>query len=283
MSPDAVSVALRALGFVALLQSAGSAIFVCLFRRSLGASARAIRRLGIWSAALALPVLLGQLLLEAARMAGELGGVLDWTLQRLVLISPVGATCAARLLGLALIALGLATRGRRTLLASGAGSLIAAASFALMGHTAVHPDRLLLAPVLVTHVLIAGFWLASIPALYLATRLDPGHQAGRLIEAFSRVAVWVVPLLALAGLLMACALVRQRAVFGQPYGWLLLGKALGFSALLGLAAANRWRFGPAAVLGAPRALRRSLLAEYLLLLGILAATATMTSLFSPQG
>jgi len=51
---------------------------------------------------------------------------------------------------------------------------------------------------------------------------------------------------------------------------------------MGLAAANKSRLGPAVALGKPRAFRQALVSEYALIVGVLAITATMTSLFSPN-
>lgn len=282
MSPDSLSVALRAVSFVALLQGAGIAIFVALFRPPLGRAESEIRRLGIWSAAAALPLLLSQLVLEAARMAGEFAGVLDWSLQRMAFTSAAGAAFAARVAGVILLLAGLSGSGRSAQVTGCGGSLLAAGSFALMGHTSVHAHRWLLAPALIAHVLIAAFWLGAIPALYVATVREAADTAGRLIERFSEAAVWIVPLLAVAGGVMALALVPRLAVFEQPYGGLLLGKITGFTMLIGLAAANRWRLGPAVALGTRRAFKRSLAAEYVLIVSVLAATATMTSLYSPE-
>lgn len=282
MSPDILSVTLRAVSFVALLQGAGIAIFIALFRPLLGRAESEIRRVGVWSAAVALPLLLSQLLLEAARMAGEFAGVFDWSLQRMVFTSAAGAAFDARGVGVVLILAGLSRSGPMAQLLGCAGSLLAATSFALMGHTAVHPYRSLLAPALMSHVLVAAFWLGAIPALYLAALREAADLAGRLIEAFSRLALRIVPLLAAAGVVMALMLVPRLAVFAQPYGWLLLGKITGFTLLMGLAAANRWRLGPAVALGARRGLQRSLAVEYLLIVSVLAATATMTSIYSPE-
>lgn len=282
MSPDTLSVLLRALSLVALLQAAGIAVFLGLFSSLLVRATSGIRRLGIWSAAVALPLLLGQLLLEAARMAGEFAGVLDWSLERMVLTSGAGAAFDARASGLVLILVGLSGSGRIARVIGCVGSLLAATSFALMGHTAVHPYRAVLAPALITHVLIAAFWLGAILALYLATVRETSAVAGRLTAAFSRVAVWIVPFLAVVGVVMAVALVPRLAVFSQPYGWLLLGKIFGFAMLMGLAAANRWRLGPAVALGGSAAFKRSLAAEYVVMIAVLAATATMTSLYSPE-
>ena len=282
MSPDTLSVVLRALSFVALLQAAGIAIFVALFGSYVRHSQTTIRQLGVWSAVVAAPLLIGQYLLEPARMAGDLTGIFDPSLQRLAMRSPVAATLAARMVGLALIAVTLA-RGktpRPALLI--AGGLVVALSFSLMGHTAVHPARALLAPALTAHAFIAAFWFGALPALYVATAREPPEGARRLIDAFSRLAIWLVPGLALAGLVMAAVLVRRLAVFGEPYGWLLLAKAVGFGTLMALAAANRARLGPAVALGRTRAFKQSLVAEYALIAAVLAATAVMTALYSPD-
>ncbi len=282
MSPDSLSILLRALSFTALLQAAGIAIFVRLFRPRIIELERDVRRLGKWSAVVAVPLLVGQFLLEAARMAGDLSGVFDSTLQGMALSSPAAATLAVRLLGVALILAGL-SRASATAEALGlGGAILTAASSALMGHTAVHPWRVLLAPTLTTHVLIAAFWFGAIPVLFLATLRETPERAGGLIEEFSRIAIWVVPLQAIAGALMALVLVRRLAVFLEPYGWLLLTKVMGFALLMALAAANRFRLGPTVTLGAAGPFRRSLVAEYLLLAGVFAATATMTSLYSPE-
>lgn len=282
MSPDLLSVALRAASLAALLQGAGIALFLARFGSLLDNAERGIRRLGVWSVVAALPLLLGQFLLEAARMAGEFAGVFDGSLQRVALTSAAGATLAARVAGLILVLAGLLRRGRHARVIGSAGSLLAAASFALMGHTAVDPQRWLLAPALIAHALIAAFWLGAIPALYLVALREPAARAGALVDAFSKVAIWIVPLLAVAGALMAVLLVPNLAVFAEPYGWLLLAKILGFTLLMGLAAANRWRLGPAVAQGATRSFKRSLAAEYLVMLGVLAATAIMTSLYSPE-
>jgi putative copper export protein len=281
VSPDALSVLLGAASFVALLQAAGVALFMALFSQHLDAAGSEIRRLGVRSAAVALPLLAAQLVLEAARMAGEFAGVLDWSLQRMVLGSAASAAFGARVLGAVLVAGGLSASGRPAQLMAYGGCVLVAASFALTGHTAVHPLRWLLAPTLVTHLLVAAFWLGAIPALYLATVREPSDSAGRLIEAFSRLAVWLVPLLAVVGVVMMLALVPGLTVFAQPYGWLLLAKISGFALLMALASANRWRLGPAVARGATLAFKRSLAAEYALIVAVLVATAAMTSLYSP--
>ena len=280
MSPDALSILLRAASFVALLQAAGIPLFMALFSGHLTAAAGEIRSVGVRSAAVAVPLLAAQFALEAARMAGEYAGVLDWSMQRMVLGSAVAAAFAVRVLGAVLIATGLSGRSRPAQAIAYAGVLLVAVSFALSGHTAVHPMRWLLAPALVIHLLVAAFWLGAIAALYLVT-LRETAGAARVIEAFSKVALWIVPLLAVAGVVMVLLLLPGLGAFAQPYGRLLLIKMTGFVLLMGLAAANRWRLGPAVATGATRGFKRSLVVEYLLIAAVLGATATMTTLYSP--
>ena len=98
--PDVVSVILRALSFVLLFQAAGVAIFVAIFGRRLAGSAVPVRRVG--QAAAAAAIVLGRtaLRMEAARMAGEMSGLWDPTLQEMAWHSPARAALICRLLGL---------------------------------------------------------------------------------------------------------------------------------------------------------------------------------------
>jgi putative copper resistance protein D len=62
-------------------------------------------------------------------------------------------------------------------------------------------------------------------------------------------------------------------------------KLAGFAVLMGLAALNKWRLGPAISRGDGTALvkfRRSVAAEAWLIVAVLAATAVMTLFFSPD-
>jgi len=107
---DVLSVTLRALGFVALFQAAGTAVFLALLDQEL-ATEPALRRLGARSAYCAIALLTAQYVLEAARMSGDVTGALDPTLQGLVLHSGTSVALAWRLLGLLLIVMGVWHRG----------------------------------------------------------------------------------------------------------------------------------------------------------------------------
>jgi putative copper export protein len=95
----------------------------------------------------------------------------------------------------------------------------------------------------------------------------------------------MVPAIALAGIAIAVAIVPTWAALWTPYGLLLSGKLLGFAMLMGLAALNKLKLGPALAQGsqaASRALRCSLIVEFVFIASVLAVTATMTAMFSPM-
>jgi putative copper resistance protein D len=282
MSPDALSVSLRALSFVVLLQASGVATFVALHRPYLSGSGTAIRRFGLMSALIAMPVLVAQYLLEAARMADDIRGIFDPSLQRLAWATALAGTLEWRIAGVVLVACALAGVTATRAVLGLIGSAVIAVSFALMGHTSVSAWRPVLAPLLIIHVYVAAFWFGALPALYLVTRREAPDRAGRVIAAFSRYAIRLVPVLAIAGLVMSVILIRRAAVFTEPYGWLLSAKVIGFVALLVLASQNRSRLGPAVAAGKPTGFRRALTAEYVLIAAVLAATACMTTFFSPN-
>ncbi|MDB6158264.1 MAG: copper resistance domain protein [Gammaproteobacteria bacterium] len=277
--PDALSVAFRAVSFVLLLNAAGIPIFIAVFGHLLPDSLPAIAKLG-WGLAIgALVFVAGHHALEGARMAGEMGGVVDPAMQAMTLRSSEGAVFGLRMVGLVLIAVGL----RRGALAVGiTGAILATAAFTLTGHTSVTPYRPAAAALLTFHLLVVAFWLGSLWPLYLVAGREPPHRAAHVIDAFSRVAAWVVPVILLAGVGLTVLLVPSWAVFRQPYGQLLLAKVALFAVLMALATLNKWTFGPACAKGRTRAFKQALAIEYVLICIVLAITATLTTFYSPE-
>jgi putative copper export protein len=285
MLPDVLSVLLRALTYILLLQAAGVALFLARFGRLLSDSREAIRQTGLVSAIAGIVAVIGYFALEAPRMAGEMSGLWDLSLQGVALHSAIGEVFGLRVLGLSVLALALCRGGGDVRATSIVGATLAVAAFLLSGHTAVHPQRWILGPLLATHLLVIAFWFGSLPALYLASRREPVAAAAKIVEAFSAIAVWVVPVILLAGLAMAALLVPSWAVLHRPYGELLLVKTGGFAALMALAAMNKWRLGPGGTSGNQRALlalRASIATEFVLIIGVFTATAVMTMFFSPE-
>jgi copper resistance protein D len=283
--PDLVSVVLRALSFVVLFQAAGTAIFIALFGHRLDRSQAAVRRMGQAAALAGLVLVAGHYGVEAARMAGEMSGMWDPALQEMVWQSPNRAALSCRLFGLLLIAVGLRGGGTRWTITAVGGAVLATGAFMLVGHTSVNVHRAALATLLMLHLLIVAFWFGALGPLYLASLRETPARASELIQRFTALATWLVPLILLAGVTMAALLLPNLAALREPYGRLLIAKVIGFALLMGLAAANRWRLGPGLAEGtiqSERRFRRSVAAEYVLIAAILTMTAVMTAFFSPE-
>jgi len=280
---DIVAVAVRALSFIAMLQAAGIAIFLAVFGRMLSESVSDLRRMGLWSAYAGVLLVCLHQLLEAARMTGELSGALDVSLHARSLSSAIGLANGLRIAGLIAVIAALLFPHRRSVAIGIIGSLLVAAAFTVTGHTSTSPQRWLLAPLLLLHLWVIAFWFGALGPLYRVTQREP-QQAAAIVARFSVIATWLVPSIALVGVVIATMIVPNWQALLEPYGVLLLGKALGFSLLMGLAALNKLRWGPAlgrGDTGAITSLRRSVIAEYGLIVVVIGITATMTALFSP--
>jgi putative copper export protein len=281
---DALSVTLRALSFVALFQAAGIAIFLALADHTLATESE-MRRLGARFAFLAIILVTAQYALEAARMSGDFAGAMDPALQQVVLHSGASVALSWRVVGLTLILVGLRRRGLFRAMLAALGVVLLLGAFTFVGHTAKEGQRWLLSLLLLGHLFAVAFWFGALGPLYLISAREPPAIAARIVQQFSARAVWLVPGLGLAGLGMAVVLLPNLAALRSPYGQLLIAKALGFSALMGLAALNRWRWGPLLAQGAAdnsRAFRRSVAGECGLIVVVLCITAALTMFYSPD-
>ncbi len=309
---DALSATVRALGFIALFQAAGIATFVAIFGGHLVATLASTRRIGIASAIVAALLVAIHLLLEPARMGGELAGALDQELRSLVWHSSITTAAALRVAGLALIIAGLHGFARR----HGAGSQGAESqgsesrawrradarsretvtrrwhsARSLLFHIRwAHVERIAAEPtlqaLLVLHLVVVTFWFGALVPLYRASAGESPSVAGAATEAFSQLAIRVVPILLIAGVALAVLLMPSLdALWATTYGQLLIVKIVAFAALMLLGALNKWRLGPALTRGDPGAaalFRRSLALEYVLISAALSVTAVLTSFYSPH-
>jgi copper resistance protein D len=281
---DVLALALRAASFVAVLQAAGVPMFTALFASGLSKSLPAIEGVGRRSAAVALLLAIAQQAVEPARLAGSLRGVFDPTLQAILLGSPAGMAAATRVLGLALVLTGWWQAHRAAKASAAFGALLVVVSFTLMGHTTSHEPRWPLAGLLILHIAVVAFWLGALVPLRIAITNEDRGAAVDVLTRFSRVAAWLVPLIGVAGGLLAALLLPGLRSLGTPFGLALLAKSAGFAALLGLGALNKWRLVPRLATGGSavaRALQRSILAERLIIVLVLAITALLTGLFAP--
>jgi putative copper resistance protein D len=300
-SADLLSVIFRAASFVLLFQSAGAAMFLAVFGRGAEGALPTIRRLGLISALSAILCSAIYYLLEAARMTGEMSGVFDPSMQRVALVSSTGLALGCRVGGLALIAAGMgkagahgsaagqkaspsAPRGSAVAPIASLGVALVVASFVLTGHLATDAHRFALTVLMVVHVVIGMFWFGSLLPLCLVTARERGALAAQVVESFSSKAAWLVPCIFLAGLVMTAVLVPDLRTFTQPYGEILIAKASLFALLMGLAALNRLRLGPALASDdatATARFRRVVVAELVLICAVLTITAWLTEFYSP--
>lgn len=280
--PDGLALfvwASKAVYLAAALLSAGLAIHVAMGIADRGASRRLHDLAALFSVIAAL--LLGvRLLAINAQLAGSLTHALDETSVSL-LWKVYSAAIVAFSVGALLIVLSALFRSRALALL---GSLVVAASFVLTGH--IHDDSafLVLALILLAHLAIAAFWVAAPISLWPSRRIDQPTLVARM-RGFSRVAVIAVPLLFVAGAVLAVRLTGSiNGMIATGYGQLLLVKIAVATAALGLGAVNRavvTRRLEGDFENGKRLLRRSLAGESLLFLLAIGIVAWITTVVGP--
>jgi copper transport protein len=183
---DAVVIGLRAISFVALFQAAGAALFLALYEQHLTrAPADRLRHVARVAALVALVAAVLHYVLTPARMAGDFGSTFDPTLESLLLRSNAGTAQIVRVVGLAILLLSLDRASKLNKWGMYLGSALALLSFALMGHTTIHPQRWLLTPLLLVHVAVVAVWLGALVGLYVTAR-EEGTASGPIVARFSR-------------------------------------------------------------------------------------------------
>lgn len=259
----AVTVAAGGVGFRLLVAEVPRGLRQGMLAIAAGGAALATLQVGLRGALLAgLPA--DGLLRPAAWRLGS-----GTTLALSLLLSGAGLLgCAASLLG----------TGRGWRAAGGAAAVLTLAGFTFSGHAATAEPRWVTSPALAAHVAVAVFWLGAFWPLRALLR--EGAAASAPVRRFSRLAVPAVALLAAGGGALAAVQVASPAALpGTRYGQLVVAKLLLFAALLGLAAWNRNRLTPALAGGLPGAadwLRRTITAEAVIGVAILAVTAVLT-------
>jgi copper resistance protein D len=280
---DGAWLVLRAAGLVLSLQAIGAALFSARFAWRLEVSSDVVRSSRRRAALATLAVLAAQVLIEPIELGGEAAALFDGVVMRLFLTTSAAALLT-RIAGAACVAWGLRPRARPPYPLALAGSVVMIGSFLLTGHTVAQPRRLALASLLFVHVAIVAFWFGSLRPLRQVVALESRRVASEVLNSFSALAVWLVPVIALAGAALAALLLPDIDGLLRPYGRLLLTKSALFALLMGLAAVNRLRLVPALAAGsgtAPASLRRSIALEYALICVVLAVTAVMSGSFSP--
>ena len=164
------------------------------------------------------------------------------------------------------------------------GGALALWSFAKIGHVP-EVEQIGLRFALLLHLLGGSFWIGILgPLRNLAQQPAHLEQAALLGHRFGQAATVIVPALLLVGLVMAWLILgRFSALYTTGYGLALLVKIGLVGVVLGLAAIHKLRIIPAMQAGdfqAARRLVRSIEIELFVMLGVLAATATLTSVLA---
>jgi copper transport protein len=180
----------------------------------------------------------------------------------------VGACAlAVSLLG---IALPLAARAASLLGIVGTGIALA-----LSGHASAAAPQIVMRPAVFMHAIAVAFWAGALAPLASMLRVPQGTAA---LVRFSRSIPWAVLAIVCSGIVLAVVQVQQpSALVMTAYGRVLSAKLALVVLLLALAAWNRYRVTPAILAklaGARRALRRTIIAEIIIVACIFGLVAS---------
>lgn len=254
------------------------------------------RRALAWAASVMLVAALAGLAVQTAVMAGSLAeGLKPASLGFVIAGTGLGRAYVVRAAaaGVMLAAVLTLRPGPRLWRTAALLGTVICATFAWTGHGAATEGAWgwphLLADIL--HALAACLWIGALGA-FLALALSRAKRAGAhdrglaaALARFARIGALAVGVLVITGLMNSAFLVGWRnmpVLASTAYGELLIIKLVLFAAMLGLAAANRFRLAPSfGRSGERRAVRFSLAAELALGLLILCVVAIMGTLPPP--
>jgi putative copper resistance protein D len=201
---------------------------------------------------------IAQIILLAASMSGsDLSSVDKATVDAVLSAGSLGVAWKVRMAALlvSLLAALFYRRAGMAALTTGVGaSGVALASLAWVGHGTMGDDAagwFHLGADLV-HFLAAGLWLGALvglTSLVFKPIRSAAHLAlcARALSGFARTGTVIVIALLVTGIVNIWTLIGPSAIGtlpATPYGRLLMGKLALFVAMLGLAAANRFRMAP---------------------------------------
>ncbi len=242
-----------------------------------------VRKFAAIFASIGLFITLLSFSLQGAVLTGNLSGMVDRDMLKLLWDIPASNAFKYRLVGLFVLIFGI-MMGRHGLILSVLGGIIALWSFTRIGHVPTQ-KMLVLEISLLAHLLAAAFWIGILMPLHrLSINTETIQQAADLGYNFGVIAAITVPIMILIGVYMSYILLGSFAsLIGSEYGRTLLIKITLVAGLLAISAANKLRFVPALKRGDGMAavhLNNSIKLEWAIFLLILASTATLTSIFA---
>jgi copper transport protein len=279
--PAVASVA-RALFLAGAMVVAGGAIFLLLFHRGDRGTWQRLQPIATLAAVGASIAAVLSVGLQGALIAGAGSNALfNGAVWRLGAESTRGTAALVAIIGLVLTAFAI-SRSSRWLAIVGVATIIA--SFALSGHAATAMPRYIAVPVLLLHAAGAAFWLGSFVPLLMI--LDNCIAVATIFRRFSWRALVIVPMVLLAGLVLAILQVRHlEALPATNYGITLMLKLALVAALLVIAFINRRVLTPRLSAGRPEAftwLRITIRAELVLGFLILVMTSILSQTIPPR-
>lgn len=192
-----------------------------------------------WGIGLLFFGLVAKLLATNAQMAGGLSHVLNfenfyWVWQS----SSAQTLFVVTAVLFVLIGLALKTHRLRASLFI-TGVLCLSASFAMTGHTRGQDNAPWLYLWMIPHLLFAGFWVMA-PVSLWPDKVTDDQMLIQKVERFSRIAIWIVPMLFVSGAYVLWTLLPEPSdLWTTGYGQLLSVKLLAVTGLLGLGAWNK--------------------------------------------
>jgi copper transport protein len=279
----AIALAMRAAFYICVLTAVGGCLFLCFIDTN-GARSGPDRRLIRWAGAVAIAFAALSIGVEGALALGApLSGILDLAVWRLGLGTSVTASAGLTAAGLAIM---LCFLSRGPVVAPLAGAFLAVAGFALTGHVATAEPRVVTIPALIVHVGAASYWVGAFAPLWRRIGGEPVFVAGPIVSRFAFGAVMVLACLIAAGISMASVQIQTfSALTETDYGHRFLLKQAFVVTLLGFAAFNKLRLTPGFARGVPRSaalLRKSIVLEFALTIGVLLATASLAQVSPPR-
>lgn len=278
------SIVVKFLLYLGVLKSLGTVLCNYFFKIHLNSIQPELRHLAISFAIIAFVASVLTFGLRGADLTGDISGMVDPEMLEILWQTSVGSSLLYRLIGLVILIVCLLI-GRSASHIGLLGGLLALWSFTEIGHV-LSGNLWWLKIVLFIHLLAASFWIGVLkPLNLLARRKEQLKVAADLGEQFGKIAVTFVPILILAGIILAYFLVGSIGnLFMTSYGLVLLLKTILVGGLLVLAAANKLRFVPAMRRGDQTGalkLIKSIRLEWIMILAILLVTAIFTSVLVP--
>lgn len=288
-----LAVIVKAGTYGATFAAAGGIIFISLFRTKISEQqCHAILRFIMKMATVSMVLSVLRIGTINVMLSGDLSGMFEVAMTRMVLQSSEGIATGLRLVGLLFIAVLAHTSMRRLRISIAfAAAIVAATSFAWVGHAGevevkLGPESL---PqfLLCLHLLAVTFWLGALWPLHHLTYDNDLEQSADITYRFGKLAAVIVCLLIVAGALLSSVIIgRIDALWGSSYGQLFMIKLGWVILLLGIAAINKLHLTPRLLRGDQSAiekLRLSIKVEMVLASLILFTTAFFTSIVGPVG